>query len=263
MSADPIVAAHPATQRICVVVPVYRNRETLEELAARIAAACRDGGLEYRLLLVDDASPDDEWQTIVAMARADRRITGMRLNRNVGHQVAVLAGLAEATGDWLVCLDGDLQDPPEQIPRLISAAGPSIDVVFAGRCGQYQSRFRMLCSWSYRHLLSAFTGLPRDAGMFFAIRERAATRLFQYMTTVPSVLPMIAASGANVMSVPTRREFRPQGVSAYTNAARVRVGMQFLRCTLELHMRGPTAAGILPMLAACVAETTAPNELRA
>lgn len=207
---------------VAVVTPAYGNEATLPELARRLAAAL--DGRTWRLRIVVDASPDASLAVARALAAGDSegRVTVTALSRNVGQHRALVRGLADEddAAAW-VCLDADLQDPPEAVPVLLErlAAG-DVGAVFAGRRGAYESRSRMLTGQLHRAVLGRVTGLPPDAGAFVALGPEVREAVIDLGG--PSVVAAIGASGIPVASVPVERHRRPSGRSAWTSAARVR-----------------------------------------
>ena len=205
---------------VAVVTPVYGNASTLADLAGRMAAALVDR--PWTLRFVVDASPDDSLAVATALAAADSRLSVTALTRNVGQNRALLAGLAaeEEAGAW-VCLDADLQDPPEAVPLLLDRlAEGDVGAVFAGRRGAYESAGRRLTGTVHRAAMARLTGLPADAGAFVAID--AATRRGLVAASPPGIVAGIGAAGAQCASVPVVRAIRPTGGSAWTSTARLR-----------------------------------------
>ncbi|HVL04832.1 MAG TPA: glycosyltransferase [Acidimicrobiales bacterium] len=204
---------------VALVTPVYENAPTLEELSRRVAGALHDR--RWTLRFVVDASPDDSLAVASGLAAADPRLAVTALARNVGQNRALLAGLAADDGAtaW-VCLDADLQDPPEAVPVLLDrlAAGDA-GVVFAGRRGRYESRARMVTGTLHRAAMARLTGLPPDAGAFFAVDRPSRDRLLAL--DPPGVVAGVGAAGIRWASVPVVRAPRPSGRSAWTPAARL------------------------------------------
>jgi glycosyltransferase involved in cell wall biosynthesis len=206
---------------VVVVVPVYRNAATLEPLVARLAA-CLDGR-PWRVRLVVDASPDDSAQVAARLAAADPQVAVTVLERNVGQHAALAQGLRlEPAAQAWVCLDADLQDPPEAVPLLLArlCAGDRPAAVFAGRRGRYETPLRLLTGRAHRALLARLTGLPPDAGAFLALDARgreAALRL-----RAPSLVAAVGAARVPTASVPVARDPRTVGESAWTSRARLR-----------------------------------------
>jgi glycosyltransferase involved in cell wall biosynthesis len=212
------------TTRVAVVVPVHGNAATLGPLTERLATAL--AGRAWRLRLVIDASPDDSLAVSDALAAADSRIAVTGLTVNVGQHAALARGLAaEPDADAWVCLDADLQDPPEAVPLLLDrlAAG-NVGAVFAGRRGRYESPARRFTGTLHRRLASGLTGLPPDAGAFFAMDGEVRSAVLTAMTAeaAPSVVLAVARARVPVTSVPVARDLRPVGRSAWSGRARLR-----------------------------------------
>jgi len=220
---------------LSVVVPVYGNAATLEELHGRVSSAV--AGRALQLILVDDASPDDSRRVISELAARDPAVEPLLLERNVGQHAAVLEGLRRARGRWTAVMDADLQDPPEAIPVLLARAGPGDDVVFAGRRGAYEGPGRLATSRLFKRVLAAFSGVPRDAGMFFVANRRAVQSLLALDGPPPFLVAMIGAAGLRASSVPVERSRNPAGRSSYTPALRLRSAWRGFRWALTRRHR--------------------------
>src|SRR5205814_350062 len=129
---DRVEAAAPS---VSVVVPVYRNTETLEELHRRLDAALGAAGVDFELVFVEDACPAGSLAVLRRLEAADPRVGVLALPRNVGQHAAVLRGLARARGRAVVVMDADLQDPPDAVPALLARRAQGPAAVFAGRRG--------------------------------------------------------------------------------------------------------------------------------
>ncbi|TKJ28397.1 glycosyl transferase family 2 [Blastococcus sp. CCUG 61487] len=209
---------------MAVVVPVYGNAATLRPLADRVAAAM--DGRPWRLRLVIDASPDDSASVAGALARDDCRIAVLGLTDNVGQHRALATGLAaEPDADVWVCLDADLQDPPEAIPELLDRlAQGDVGAVFAGRRGRYESPVRRLTGGLHRRVAARLTALPPDAGAFLAMGPEVRAAVVTAVTEqgAPSVVLAVPAAGLPTVSIPVERDPRPVGRSAWSARARLR-----------------------------------------
>ena len=169
-----------------------------------------------------DASPDDSAEVGHRLAAAEPRVRVTVLQDNVGQHRALALGLAASPdADAWVCLDADLQDPPEAVPVLLDRLGRGdVDAVFAGRRGAYEGRLRLLTGRAHRALLARLTGLPPDAGAFLALGPRARAAVLD--AQAPSLVVAIGAARLPVTSVPVRRDAREQGTSSWTARARLR-----------------------------------------
>jgi glycosyltransferase involved in cell wall biosynthesis len=143
---------------LSVVIPVYNCSGCLEELHARLTAALRAVTDDYEIVLVDDRSTDGAWEVLRGLARDDRRLRIVRLSRNFGQHAAITAGLARSTGAWTVVMDCDLQEPPEEIPRLYAKAQEGYEIVRAVREGRRHTAFRRVSATLYRRMLSEREG---------------------------------------------------------------------------------------------------------
>ena len=151
---------------LSVVSPVFNARECLDELCRRIQAAVQPITADFEIVLVDDASRDDSWQVIEGLAARDPRVRGIHFARNFGQHHAVTAGLEAARGEWVIVLDCDLQDRPEEIPRLYAMARDEGHLCVMGRRAQRQgSLLRRLQSWVFYRLFSYLTDIPYDGSV--------------------------------------------------------------------------------------------------
>ncbi|NMO88238.1 glycosyltransferase [Actinomycetospora sp. TBRC 11914] len=221
-------AAPVATGTVAVVVPVYRNAATLPALVERLGAALAEQA--WRVRLVVDGSPDDSAAVGAELAARDPRVAVTVLAQNVGQHRALERGLAdEPDADAWVCLDADLQDPPEALPALLDALAGTVDrpdAVFAGRRGVYGTRGRRVTGALHRRAVSALTGLPPDAGAFLVLGPRAREAVLD--ARAPSLVAAIGAARLPVRSVPVARDARAEGASAWTGAARLRLSLRSL-----------------------------------
>ncbi|MGY1592361.1 glycosyltransferase [Geodermatophilus sp. SYSU D00708] len=204
---------------VAVIVPVYRNEATLEPLADRLAAAL--AGRNWRLRLVIDASPDDSARVAFALSAADPRIAVTGLTVTGGQHAALARGLAAEPGaDVWVCMDADLQDPPEAVPLLLDRlADGDVEAVFAGRRGDYESRLRRLTGTAHRRVAARLTGLPPDAGAFLAMGPRVRAAVLA--EEAPSIVLAVGLARRPVATVPVARSRRPEGRSAWSARARL------------------------------------------
>jgi glycosyltransferase involved in cell wall biosynthesis len=147
---------------LSVVVPVYGCEGCLKPLYERVTAAVREITDEYELVFVDDRSPDNSWDVLQGLAREDPSVRIVRLSRNFGQHPAITAGLARAKGEWVVVMDCDLEDPPEEIPKLFAKASEGYDAVLCRRAYRRQSLSRRLGAKVYRRLANALARTDID-----------------------------------------------------------------------------------------------------
>ena len=129
---------------ISVVIPVLNEESLIQELITRVKLNVSKITDDYEIIIVDDGSKDGTWEKIKNEARDENRVKGIKFSRNFGHHFALTAGLHKAQGDWVVVMDGDLQDRPEVIPELYSKAREGFDVVFVLRSERTENKFYLL-----------------------------------------------------------------------------------------------------------------------
>lgn len=164
---------------ISVVLPVFNEERILPRLVERLTSVMTSCGCDYELIFVDDGSRDEGPAMLDWMAKADRRIKVVHFSRNFGHQAAVQAGLAHASGDAVVLMDSDMQDSPDAIPRFIEAWHEGHDVVFAVRTQRKENILKRLCFAAFHRFMSrvAATPIPADAGIFGLVDRRVVERI--------------------------------------------------------------------------------------
>jgi len=148
---------------ISIVVPVYKCRETLRELAERVEKSLTATEATYELIFVVDGCPDTPWDDIVELAHSYTFVRGLKLSRNFGQHEAITAGLNNAAGEWVVVMDCDLQDRPEEIPRLYQRAKQGFDIVYARRHARMDSWFKKAGSRLFYRLLGYLTDTRLDS----------------------------------------------------------------------------------------------------
>ena len=141
-----------------VVIPVYGCKTCLYELFFRIRETLEKLTNDFEIILVNDESPDDDWDTISELAGNDKRVKGINLSRNFGQHYAITAGLEYCSGEWIVVMDCDLQDQPEEITRLYNKAREGYHIVYAQR----EQRKDKLLTRIYSKVFYAFLGYLTD-----------------------------------------------------------------------------------------------------
>ncbi|HBK82493.1 MAG TPA: glycosyltransferase [Flavobacterium sp.] len=147
---------------ISIVSPVYRAEKTLNELVVRICQTVSQITPDFEIILVDDSGPDKSWSIIEELSKTNSCVKGIKLSRNFGQHYAITAGLDRAKGDWIVVLDCDLQDQPEEILKLYKKAQEGYDVVLASRFARQDSFLKKLTSVIFYRTLGYLTGSKHD-----------------------------------------------------------------------------------------------------
>ncbi|OQY48103.1 MAG: hypothetical protein B6247_25625 [Candidatus Parabeggiatoa sp. nov. 2] len=124
---------------ISIVIPIYGCAGCLHKLIERLEKSLSSLNTKYEVILVDDRSKDNAWHIIESIALENSAVKGIRLSRNFGQHFAITAGLEHADGEWVVVMDCDLQDKPEEIPKLYQKAKKGYDIVYARRVFDYMT----------------------------------------------------------------------------------------------------------------------------
>src|SRR3954471_17463257 len=164
--ARPVAVDAPPDPEVSVVITVFNEAGSLEELCRRAVDAL--AGRDFELIVVDDGSTDGSFAVVERLHEADARIRGVRLKRNFGQHPAMHAGLVRARGEIVATMDGDLQNPPEDLPKLIAAVEAGSDVASGRRAARRDSWGRTLPSRLINGMLRRFTGVDiSDFGCAF------------------------------------------------------------------------------------------------
>ncbi len=206
------------TELISIVVPVYHGELFLEELQQRVDVALNSmPETAYELILVNDASPDNSWAVIEKLCRTDRRVKGLNLSRNFGQHYAITAGLNCCSGDWVVVMDCDLQDRPEEIPNLYAKAEEGYDSVFACRVNRQDSWMKCLESRIFYAVFGYLTGTKLDASIAnFGIYRRPVIQAILSMHDSIRFFPlMVNWVGFRKTTLAVQHAERKSGKSSY------------------------------------------------
>lgn len=202
---------------ISVVSPIYRGEKMVEELVRRNIEALAAITDDYEIILVNDASPDNSWQAIEAECRKNPKVKGLNLSRNFGQHYAITAGLTYAKGEWIVVMDCDLQDRPEEIPNLYAKAQEGYDSVLAQRTQRSHSLFKRLGSKMFYKLFSYLTETQQDASVAnFGIYHRKVIDAVLSMGDAMRYFPtQIQWVGFRRAYLPIQHDERAEGKSTY------------------------------------------------
>jgi len=218
MNTDLKTPINNPESEISIVIPVFNEQENLEELIRRCLSVCDAMTRPYEIILVDDGSSDMSVQIISETAsQNDGRIVGLILNRNYGQHAAVMAGFSASRGNIVVTLDADLQNPPEEIPKLIKKIDEGFDVVGSIRVPRCDTLFRKVASFMVNKAAQRATGvLMHDYGcMLRAYRRHIVTAMIECHER-STFIPVLANSFANkTTEIEVNHDKRSKGRSKY------------------------------------------------
>jgi polyisoprenyl-phosphate glycosyltransferase len=201
---------------LSVVVPVYGCRDCVEVLHARLTASLQEITPAYEIVFVDDRSPDGAWEVLRPLAERDPRTVAVRLSRNFGQHAAITAGLQAARGAWVVVMDCDLQDPPEEIRRLYGKALEGFNIVYARRRRTGTSGFRRTGSRLYFRAMNVFADASFDeSGTFSIISRQVVDELLRFKDRHRHYLLMLQWLGFDSAAIEYEQPVRYAGKSSY------------------------------------------------
>ncbi|HEY0044696.1 MAG TPA: glycosyltransferase family 2 protein [Allosphingosinicella sp.] len=206
--------------RLSIVVPCFNEEACLGQLHARLSAAARSiAGDSYEIVLVNDGSRDGSWAMMQALAASDPRLVAINLSRNHGHQLALTAGLDLCSGDRILIIDADLQDPPELLPDMMATMeAQRADVVYAVRRARAgETAFKLASATIFYRLLSklAEIEIPRDTGDFRLMSRRALDAFLALPEQARFIRGMVAWVGFRQVPIVYDRAERHAGTSKY------------------------------------------------
>lgn len=205
-------------KKLSIIVPCYNEEPVLPELFRRLGSAAATWGLEYEIICVDDGSQDRTWTLLKQQHQRDARWRAVAFARNFGHQTAVSAGLFYAGGDAAVVLDADLEDPPEEISRLLEKWREGYDVVYAIRQKRKEGPLKRLCYWIFYRLMARLVSfdIPLDSGDFCLVSRRVVDTINSMPERNRFVRGLRAWSGFRQTGVTYERAARFAGAPKYT-----------------------------------------------
>lgn len=203
---------------ISIVSPVYRGEKMVHELVRRIVLSVSYITDNYDIILVNDASPDDSWNAILSECDNDKRVKGINLSRNYGQPGAIAAGMQYAKGDWVVVMDCDLQDRPEEIPALYRKAQEGFDIVLGLRVERHDSFLKKLSSTTFNMVFSYLCDLDSDKrSSNFGIYKKAVVDQYNLMNERGETFSiLIRELGFKTSSLPIHHDERLEGKSSYS-----------------------------------------------
>jgi undecaprenyl-phosphate 4-deoxy-4-formamido-L-arabinose transferase len=229
-----------------VVVPVYNEEASLEPLYERLGRVLDGLGRPYEAIFIDDGSQDRSLEILRRLQTRDERVRVIQFNRNYGQHAAVFAGFDHARGDVIVTLDADLQNPPEEIPRLLEKLEEGHDVVGGWRQERQDSSLRRWISWGINKITSRVVGVQmRDYGCMLRAYRREVVETLRGCSEVSSFIPALANTVAGApIEIPVTHERRTQGRSKYTLFRLLRLNFDLMTGFSLLPIQVVSLAGI-------------------
>ncbi len=205
---------------LSVVIPVYNSATTLPILIERLRAVLDRAGREYEIVLVDDGSQDDSWRVLCDLQAANRRqIVAVQLMRNFGQHNALMCGFRHAQGEFVVTIDDDLQNPPEEIPRLLHAIeSQNLDLVYGTFAAKQHDGWRNLGSWVVNRFFRLVFQTDVPVSNCRIIRRELLEAIFSYTLNYTYLDGLLAWNTRRVGAISVAHHPRDSGRSGYSVA---------------------------------------------
>lgn len=226
-------------KKISFVIPCYRSEHTVEHVVAEIQETMKDmRQYEYEIVLVNDCSPDGTLAVIRRLCEKEPQIKGISFARNFGQHAALMAGLRQSQGDYVVCLDDDGQTPANEAGKLLDKLEEGYDAVYASYNHKQHSAFRNLGSKVNELMTRIMLEKPGNLyiSSYFAVRRFVVEDMIRYENSYPYVIGLVLRATKNITNVEVQHREREEGTSGYT-----------LKKLLGLWFNGFTAFSVKPL----------------
>ena len=233
--------------KLSVVTPVYGCKAALPELHRRITESVSKITDDYEIIMVNDACPQNSWEVIQELSKTDVHTKGIDLSRNFGQMRAILAGLDYSTGDWVVVMDCDLQDRPEEIPNLFAKAQEGYDVVFARRAQRKDSFFKKLFAKAFYKIYSYATDGKYDESLcnFSILKRNVVNSYCSLREQHRSYVIYLKWLGYRQTSIDVIHDERFEGKSSYSFKKRMNLAIDVLTSQSDKILKLSVKIGLL------------------
>lgn len=234
------------TPHISIVIPVYGCKTCLIELYFRLNQTLASISPDYEMIMVNDSSPDGAWDTIVEIAQKDQRVKGINLSRNFGQHYAIAAGLDHCHGEWVVVMDCDLQDRPEEISKMYDKALEGWDIVFGRRKVRKDHFLKSIFSKVFYSILGYLTHTKQDSAIAnFGIYHYKVIDSICSMGDSMRYFPAMARwVGFKQTSVDIEHAERVHGKTSYSFGKLFRLGMDVILAFSDKPLRLTAKLGL-------------------
>ncbi len=237
-----------------IVSPVYRAEKIIPTLVKRIEDSISQITSNYEIILVEDCGPDNSWAAIESIAKTNLRVKGIKLSRNFGQHYAITAGLDQCKGDWIVVMDCDLQDQPEEIINLYAKAKEGFDIVLARRAQRKDGFFKRFFSASFYKTLSYLTGSEQDESVAnFGIYNKkvidAVVTMRESIRYFPTMIKWVGFESAKIDVVHDSRE---EGESSYDFKKLLKLALEIILAFSDKPLRLMIKIGLIISLVSVI-----------
>lgn len=244
---DPYQREWGPETKVSIIIPCFNEQAVLPLLFDQLEKEIKTWNTDYEVILVDDGSSDRTWEILREFHFRDSRWRMIRLARNFGHQIALRAGIHVATGDLLVLLDADLQDPPEVLPQFFECWREGYDVIYGVRRRRPEGVLKRTAYYAFYRILSklAHHDIPLDAGDFCVMDARIASLIRRMPERRPFIRGLRSWVGFRQLALPYQRHERAAGKPKYNVRKLVGLAVDGILSTSVIPLRIATGFGII------------------
>jgi polyisoprenyl-phosphate glycosyltransferase len=237
---------------LSVISPVYQAEDVVDELVNRLTANLNQLTDKFEIILVEDGSRDLGWEKIKKYCNADSRIKGIQLSRNFGQHSAITAGIEASSGEWVVVMDCDLQDRPEEIAALYRKAQEGYDIVLASRRERKDEKQQQLFSKLFYYGLSFLTGVKHDNSIanFGIYHRRVVNSIMSMQESIRFFPAMVNWVGFKRVNLSVEHSERFQGKSSYNFKKKFKLAIDIILAYSDKPLKMIIALGLIISLSA-------------
>lgn len=233
-------------KRVSFVIPCYRSMESLPKVVEEINTTMSTlKEYSYEIVLVNDCSPDDTFEVIKELCHKYDFITGIDLARNFGQHAALMAGLRQTSGEYVVCLDDDGQTPADEVGKLLSALEEGADAVYARYAHKKHSVFRNFGTLMNEKMAQYLLGKPKElfVSSYFAVKRFVVDDMIRYENAYPYVIGLVLRATKRIVNVDVTHRNREIGSSGYTFSKLINLWINGFTAFSVKPLRVATATG--------------------
>lgn len=232
---------------LSIVSPVYNAEKIVPVLVERIESSIREITDEYEIILVEDCGLDNSWGVIEDIAKSNPNVVGIKLSRNFGQHYAITAGLDHASGDWIVVMDCDLQDRPEEIETLYNKAKEGYDVVLARRFERQDQFLKRLFSKIFYRTLGYLTGSEQDETIanFGIYHKNVISAVVSMRESIRYFPTMVKWVGFETTKINVEHNDRMDGTSSYNVKSLINLALDIILAYSDKPIRLLIKSGLI------------------
>jgi glycosyltransferase involved in cell wall biosynthesis len=238
--------------KLSIVIPLLNEESLVKELIKQVTINAEKITNYFEIIIVDDGSVDNTWENIAKEKEHQPKVTGIKLSKNFGHHYAITAGIHKSCGDWVIVMDGDLQDRPEVIPELFKKASEGFEVVFVSRMNRPESKIYLFWQKVFYILLNRLSGLDMDSSQanYSIISRKVANEFCKFSEYSRFYSSTIKWLGFNRSHVPASHGSRHSGKPSYTIKRRIKLASEIIFSFSDRPLKAMINVGLI----LCVAQ---------